>query len=446
MATAPNPGATAPHTAPTPAQDPPQGTGAASPSRAPDLLATLVDLVAGSATIAARALPGLVDRAARELGVTAVLYLPDYATTQLVPFVDADAPGHRAVEPLGLDGTMAGRAFRLGTVLGAVDDGQARLWVPVARGIEQVGVLAVTVPDESALDDAELQAQVEWFARTVGFLVAELGENGDAVDALRRRRSRNVAAELVWQLLPPMNAGTDLVRVSGRVEPSYRVGGDVFDFAIDAHHIDLAVIDATGHGLRAGLVSATAISAYRNARREGAGLLEQVETIHGAIVEQFAQEVFATGVIARLDLDTGLLRYVGAGHPYPLVVRDGRVVRTLTDGRRVLFGIDAAPGLQVGEEQLEPGDFLLIYTDGVTEARDETGAAFGVEGLSDFVGRELAEQIPLPEMVRRLCGNIFERQSGAPRDDATLLIAQWRPGALTTDDPGAPTPSGDTTS
>lgn len=432
MATAPTPGATTSRTGPTPGQ----GMSAEPSPRSPDVLATLVDLVEGSATIAAETLPGLVDRAARGLGVTAVLYLPDYATTQLVAFVGDDATGG---EPLGLDGTMAGRAFRLGTVLGAVDDGLARLWVPVCRGIEQIGVLAVSVRDEAALDDPELRAQCGWLARTVGFLVSELGEHGDAIDALRRRRSRSVAAELVWQLLPPMNAGSDVVRVSGRVEPSYRIGGDVFDFAIGEHHIDLAVIDATGHGLRAGLVSATAISAYRNARREAAGLLEQVEAIHEAIVEQFAQEVFATGVIARLDLDTGMLRYVGAGHPYPLVVRGGRVVRTLTDGRRTIFGIDAASDVQVGEEQLEPGDFLLLYTDGVTEARDATGAVFGVEGLSDFVGRELVEDIPLPEMVRRLCTNIFERQSGAPRDDATLLIAQWRPGGFAA--AGAPGPA-----
>jgi serine phosphatase RsbU (regulator of sigma subunit) len=131
-----------------------------------------------------------------------------------------------------------------------------------------------------------------------------------------------------------------------------------------------------------------------------------------------------TGVLAELDVASGRLRYVNAGHPPPLLLRDGRVIKELTAGRRVPFGLESA-GLTVGEESLEPGDWLALYTDGITEARNAAGDWFGEARLADFLTREIAAGQPPPETVRRLTQAVLKHQGGLLQDDASILLARW---------------------
>jgi serine phosphatase RsbU (regulator of sigma subunit) len=125
-----------------------------------------------------------------------------------------------------------------------------------------------------------------------------------------------------------------------------------------------------------------------------------------------------------LELDTGELRYVAAGHPPPLLLRRGHVVKTLDSGRRALLGLDRVAA-DVAEEWLEPDDVLVLYTDGITEARDADRRFFGLDRLVDFVEREAADGVPLPEIVRRVGRRILEHQNGVLQDDATMLLIQW---------------------
>jgi hypothetical protein len=385
-------------------------------------LAALIELLRGAHLAPPDRLPQVVDAAARLLGVRGTLYLVDYPMTELIPFSSPSTAGGARTH-LSLDSTLAGRAFRLLTT--QVSGGEEpRLWVPVIDGLERLGVLDVTVADERDLVDPTLREQVWWLAHYVGHLLTAVGAVGDGLDAVRRRRPRSIAAELIWQLLPPLTGGTDKVIVSGGLEPNDSVGGDVFDYALTESTAHLAILDATGHDLSAGLVAATALSAYRNARREGRSLFDQADLLNRALMDQFAGETFATGVLARLDLNSGRLRYISAGHPYPLILRRGHVVKELRRGRRTLFGLEASH-IEIGQEQLEPGDVLVLYTDGITEARDAAGVPFGVTGLTQFIEREFAVQTPLPEVVRRLCKLTLDRQGGFLEDDTTILMAHW---------------------
>jgi serine phosphatase RsbU (regulator of sigma subunit) len=258
----------------------------------------------------------------------------------------------------------------------------------------------------------------------LGHLVSVVDAYGDGIDAVRRRRPRSISAELVWQLLPPLTAGTGKVLVSGRVEPSSTVGGDVFDYALSDRSAEFALMDATGHDLRSGLAAATALAAYRNARRQGHGLFEQTESVHRAVRDEFSGTLYVTGVFGRLDLDSGVLRYLSAGHPAPFLLRAGHVVKTLDEGLRPLLGLDMT-NTRVAEESLEPEDVVVLYTDGIVEARDADGQFFGVDRLVDFLERDAADGTPLPEVVRRVGRRILEHQNGVLQDDATMLLLQW---------------------
>ncbi|MFP3714777.1 PP2C family protein-serine/threonine phosphatase [Puerhibacterium sp. TATVAM-FAB25] len=371
------------------------------------------------------ALPPAVDVAAERLGVRAVVYLADYERVHLVPLPSAHGAGRM---PLRMEGTVAGRAFRLLETVAGTSGGQPRLWVPIADGVTRIGVLDVMVDDPRELEDPVLRRQCWWLTHFVGHLVASLDARGDGFDAVRRRRPRATEAELIYHMLPPRTAGTDRVLVSGRVEPTYGVGGDAFDYSLSPTSARFGVLDATGHDLSAGLVAATGLAAYRNARRNGLGLFEQAEFVNQTLEEQFGGKIFATGVLGDLDLRSGRLRYLVAGHPNPLLIRRGRLVRQLVAGRRPLLGLELRRGVTIGEELLEPDDIVVVYTDGIPEARrgDEL---FGLPRLIDILERETAHKVPLPEVVDRVMRAVLRHQEGVLQDDATLFLLHWTRGA-----------------
>jgi serine phosphatase RsbU (regulator of sigma subunit) len=211
------------------------------------------------------------------------------------------------------------------------------------------------------------------------------------------------------------------------VQPVYDVGGDAFDYAISETTLSLAIFDANGHDLAAGLTVATAVAAYRNSRRAGQTLSEQTAAVDKMVAYHSQMgEHFVTGVLAELDLHTGRLRYVVAGHPAPLLVRNGRVVKRLDHMHRMLFGV-AHPTFEIAEEVLEAGDSLLLFTDGIPEARDAQGRFFGEDRLVDFLQRETLAGEPPPETLRRLSRAIMAHQADVLQDDATVVLARWQP-------------------
>ncbi len=118
------------------------------------------------------------------------------------------------------------------------------------------------------------------------------------------------------------------------------------------------------------------------------------------------------------------MRYLNAGHPRPLLLRRAKVVGDLEHGRRLRLGI-ADAGAPIGEAGLEPGDHLLLYTDGITEARTPDGDRFGTERLAALAERHAADRLPAPESLRRLAHAVGDHQQRDFADDATLLVMQW---------------------
>ncbi|WP_159795933.1 PP2C family protein-serine/threonine phosphatase [Puerhibacterium puerhi] len=397
-------------------------------------VAAFVELMVRTHLAPPEALAPAVDVAAERLGVRAVVYLADYERVHLVPLPSEHGAARK---PLRMEGTVAGRAFRLLELTAATAGGQPRLWVPIADGVTRIGVLDVMVDDRRELEDPVLRRQCWWLTHFIGHLVTSLDARGDGFDAVRRRRPRATQAELIYHMLPPRTAGTDRVLVSGRVEPTYGVGGDAFDYALSPTSAQFGVLDATGHDLAAGMVAATGLAAYRNARRNGLGLFEQAEFVNQTLEDQFYGKIFATGVLGDLDVRTGRLRYLVAGHPNPLLLRHGRVVKQLVAGRRPLLGLELRRSVTIGEELLEPDDMVAVYTDGITEARNGT-EMFGLPRLIDILERETLHKVPLPEVVDRATRAVLRHQDGVLQDDATLFLLHWTRTAQEALEPGPP--------
>jgi hypothetical protein len=387
-------------------------------------LAALVGLLEGGHFASAETLTALVAAAARAMGVGMAVHLVDHEQRRLHELVPGQIPASGDGPAASVDGSLAGRAFQTVRTLSSDTGGEPRLWVPLLDGSERLGVLEVRPQSAGDLHDPALREQCGWVASLVAHLLAGLSRHGDDLERSRRSQPRTPSAELVWQQLPPLTAATRDFVLAGLVEPGYSVGGDVFDFALSDRTVSLAMFDAMGHGLGAGLLATAALAAYRSTRRAGRRIDDQVRGIDAVVETHFPGSSFLTGVLAELDVRSGRLRYVNAGHPAPLLLRGGKVVKELAGGRRLPLGLGAAAPT-VAEETLQPGDWLVLYTDGITEARDAAGAWFGERRLEEFLVRAAAAGQPPPETVRRLVRSVLDHQAGRLQDDASVLLACW---------------------
>jgi serine phosphatase RsbU (regulator of sigma subunit) len=359
--------------------------------------------------------------AAAEVGATdLVAYLVDFGQTTLEPLPDRSVHAQVSVSEQ-VTSTMAGRAFtdeRLVTV--ERDDG-VRVWVPVLEGSDRTGVLAMTIPAE---DDDVLRA-LEELGLLAGYLIAAQARCTDVYNLYRRRKSMSVAASMQWDLLPPLVLKTAEMSVAGLVEPAYDVGGDCFDYADNGPTFDVAIMDAMGHGLHSAVLANLAMGAYRHGRREARALVSMHGTLADTLTSEYRDASFVTGILARLDTTTGELTWTNAGHPSPLLIRGGQVIGELDDGQRTPpWGLaDGTP--HPGSVQLEPGDGVLLYTDGVIEARTPDGELFGLERLRDLVQIHASDLLRPEEIVRRLVHDVVRHQDRELRDDATLVLVRW---------------------
>jgi serine phosphatase RsbU (regulator of sigma subunit) len=374
-------------------------------------------------------LPELIAEGAIRLGAAAcVLYLVDYEQLVLIPL-----PVRRTDrEAVSVDGSLAGRAFRTVELVESSDDRNRRLWLPLLDGLERLGVMEVAVDDARPLTAGGRET---WalLAHLAAELLVTNNSYTDAFEWARRQKPMQLATEMQRDLIPPMTFGTDRVIISGLLAPAYEVGGDCFDYAMNGDIAHVAVFDAVGHGLVASQLSALAVACYRNARIAGLGLTETALAIDEVIAGAFGPERFVTALLGQLDVQSGVLHFVNAGHPEPMLIRDGRVVKELAGEPNLPLGLNAltdgdGAALAVREEDLEPGDRLLLMTDGVDEARNVAGEFFGRQRLAEFAARESASGLPTPEVMRRLHHAILTHQDGELQDDATTLFVEWCPG------------------
>jgi hypothetical protein len=371
--------------------------------------------------------PLVVAEAAEALGAVEVrLFVVDYEQANLVAW---SAPGVAEPPPVPIDGSVQGRVFATSSIVELAGEAPAsrRVLIPLLDGTERVGVMELVLGVPGPLGEP-MVALCERYAHFVAQLMVTKSAYGDAFEVRRRTRPMDVSAELMWRLLPPLVFATDDLVVAGLVEPCYASGGDCFDYAVNGRTAHLAIFDAMGHGLVASGASSLAVSAYRSARRRGLGLVDTYLEMDLAVRSQDADR-HVTAVIAELDLDHGHLRWVNAGHPEPLLLRHGKVVKTLRAPAQTPLGIpfDVGPVSAAGES-LESGDQLLMYTDGLPEARQPDGEFLTVERLGEFVERQAAAGYPPPETLRRLRHAVLAHQGGRLQDDASALLVEWRRG------------------
>jgi sigma-B regulation protein RsbU (phosphoserine phosphatase) len=272
----------------------------------------------------------------------------------------------------------------------------------------------------------KLQVHVEfspvWFAVSVGCLVFLLAL--ELVDRVRVRDELEVARELQTELLPH-----DLPEVPGYVfAHSYRtaneVGGDFYALTpLPDGRLALMVADASGHGMAAGLVMAIANATLRTAIDLDPSPERVLAMLNRTLCRTGTTRTFMSAFYGVLTLETGEMEFVCAGHPFPLLRRAGGRIEELGYGGYPLGLRDPLP-MTRGTATIEPGDILLLYTDGLPEALDAQGkTAFGYERV------HAALQLGgLPQWVHDAILRSFDAHAGDEplRDDLTLVVIARR--------------------
>jgi hypothetical protein len=360
-------------------------------------------------------------RCTKALGIPhSVVYLADIQQRRLVPLTDVTSS-------LLVDGSLAGWTYRTQSLRVAESEtGGMTAWLPLVDGAERLGVLAVHAP---SLTPAVLRG-----GRALATLIAMMITSSRAYEDSCVRRTRmhrmRLPAEMLRAFLPPRTIGTAHVVSTAVLEPAYEIGGDAFDHSLTETTLHATVLDAMGHDLASGLTTAVSLAACRNARRAGADLPELVQGVDDALA-QWLPDQFCTGVLVQLDLASGVLQWINCGHPTPLVIRDRRLLVDAMlrepDPPMGLPSLLAGRRRPVHEIALKPGDRVLMYTDGVTEARSADGGEFGLEQFADYIIRATAAGELAPETLRRLIHSILDSATSRLRDDATILMFEWAP-------------------
>jgi serine phosphatase RsbU (regulator of sigma subunit) len=361
----------------------------------------------------------IADLSGRALVRLAHLRLSAGGTVTSAPLVAGE---RRALEEsatvVPFDGGPEEQAVRTQKVqVVSLGDGQWRVLAPVTERGEAIGLLELTVPARPG--DAVL-SEIARVAHVLAFVVIANRRHTDLYEWGQRTRPLSLSAEIQHRLLPgPQTCEAGSFTLAGWLEPSADIAGDTFDFSLARDLLHLSLTDAMGHGVGAALAATLCVGGLRNARNAGASLLEQVTSTNRALVEHAAAsglEDFVTGVIGRVDLRTGSLELVNAGHVEPYLIRGSEPMPLALPVDLPLGLFDDTP-YRTTRVDLQAGDRLVFLTDGMLERN-----AVGV----DFAGAIVDTLVLHPrEAVRALADRVLRETGQKLNDDATVLCVDW---------------------
>ena len=290
------------------------------------------------------------------------------------------------------------------------------------------GVLALA----GSADGGDFTAGDRKFATAIATQLAVALRTSRMAESLREAervaRDLEVAANIQQLLLPaspPTVAGAD---VAGRCVPAANVGGDYYDHLVGRDGaLYLLVADVAGHSIGSALLMATARGVVRRAMDDGRPPAEILATLNETLYPDLERaELFITAFCARWEPDSDELRWANGGHNLPLrVCADGTVETLDADGMPA--GILPDVPFEERRGRLAPGDTLVLYTDGVVEARSPAEEMLGDERLTDLV-RESRKR-PAADVVGRVLEAVETWTEGAPSSDDVTVVALRRTGA-----------------
>jgi sigma-B regulation protein RsbU (phosphoserine phosphatase) len=237
----------------------------------------------------------------------------------------------------------------------------------------------------------------------------------------------SVATRIQRSILPEMIRGDGTFEIAATMLPAREVSGDFYDFfLIDAHHMGLAIGDVSGKGIPAALFMAVSRTLLRATALHGGKPHECLEHVNRVLLRQRESEVFLTLLYGILNLGTGDFEFSAGAQPPPYLCSRQGSSRFLHEPRGMMLGVMDEATYESRTVRLEPGDGLLLYTDGVTEAESSSDEFFTGSRLSGLVEANKLQTLDsmVSNIVEGLKGFTLGREQS---DDITMLAVRFRP-------------------
>lgn len=235
------------------------------------------------------------------------------------------------------------------------------------------------------------------------------------------QREMDIASGIQSSLLPRESLLAGGVGVYARQQQARLVGGDWYDYWSEGGKVFLVVGDASGAGVGAALFATMAMSALRVEAREHGDMMEIIEHANTNLFLANQSESFVTVFFAVLDLATMTLNYVNAGHEEPLCIgAEDRTPEPIESDRRSLLGIFQKASLGEKSRKMNSGERLVIFTDGVIDAKNSRNKFYGLKRLQRFVS--VNRDLPAGEFIDTLVENVLDFCERDPKDDLTVMV------------------------
>lgn len=271
-------------------------------------------------------------------------------------------------------------------------------------------------------------------ARSYISMVEDIGgyvENLQKVTAEKERINAelSLASSIQAHMLPcifPAFPERDEFDIYASMTPAKEVGGDFYDFfMVDDSHLAVVIADVSGKGVPAALFMVIAKTLIKNYAQSGIAPSEVFTTVNRLLCDGNDDGLFVTAWMGILELTSGKLTYVNAGHNPPMIKQgDGGFTYLRSRPGFVLAGLEEMKYRQ-NELTLAPGDRLMLYTDGVTEATNSDNQLYGEKRLSDFLNGHSGEEAE--NILNDLKSDIYKFQGDAPQfDDITMLMLDYK--------------------
>jgi ketosteroid isomerase-like protein len=351
------------------------------------------------------------------------LLAPDFVDHNLLPgqepgregFMQGVAEDHAAlsyirntIEYQATDGHMVITRFTTSTI----HDRGAYLGImaPTGRGRETMGILIHRVSGGKIVE--------EWSANSATPVLEALGQ--EIRERERVEQELQVARRIQQASLPKEVPTQEGWQITPYYLPAREVGGDFYDFLkLPKGRLGIVVGDATGKGVPAALVMASARSMLRAVAQASNSPGEVLRSVNDPLVTDIPSNMFVTCFYAILDPNNGILRYANAGHDLPYLRRRGGECEELR-ARGMPLGLMPGMSYEQKEIELDAGEAALFYSDGLVEAHDPQGEMFGFPRLRELVaehGEERSLEEALLEELYSFVGEGWEQE-----DDITLLM------------------------
>ena len=232
-------------------------------------------------------------------------------------------------------------------------------------------------------------------------------------------------AARVQQSLAPRSIVWGGLCVDTYYHPVRTIGGDFgLVSPLDDDHLNLLVCDVSGHGIGSALIANRIYTETATQLRNGAELGDMLRQLNRFVMQSIGGSIFFfTVAAARIDRSGRRMVFAGAGHPPGMIVTPGREPRMLESRSMVLGALpEAVEGEPTVDAELEPGDRVVLYTDGITDVFNARGEMLGVSGVQKFV-RETS-LLPFREMKQGILDRVAEWREGPPADDVSLVLVE----------------------